>query len=126
MPFVALKAVEKVTNGSDLLKRVADWRDGEGRSVIEGIDRLQQVLRTMPKAEERKAELAEIEKMLESNFQIVPRIVLAFLQIPRGAFAGVDEAVRTFRSIRSYRWIWQIRNPQLAAAWSDRIRAILR
>jgi hypothetical protein len=125
MPFVALKAVKKVKNRRDLVERVLDWRDGEGRKVAEGIDHLQHVMRMVPN-EKRRKQLEEVEKLLESNFRMGFRIMLTFLRVPSGGFSGADEAVPILRRMGTYRWLWRIRSPQLHEKWSRRVQELMR
>ena len=125
MPFVGLAALKKVKDRQNLVREVMEWREGEGRKVVDGIDHFQQVLRTIPDKNARRKELAQIGELLQSELGMPFRILFPFLRIGRQDFSGADEAAQMVRKTLAYRWIWQIRNPRLHQEWLSRLDELL-
>jgi hypothetical protein len=131
MPFVGLAALKKMKQREDLIERAIEWSDGDGREVVDGLRRLQEVVRSVSREDERVRLMEEAKRLLNS---IWPRSVNVGLNLVRhlgaqwgGKHVEIDAAERAlkFSLSRSYRWLWRIREPELQSEWRRRVDSLL-
>ena len=122
LPFVALKAVEKVNRRCDLIPRVVEWTTGPGREVVEGLAYLESVVRSTRDPEEERRILSTVEGLLSSEYSRKISITLDLVKVGLSAFHGKAEleaakdALRLARS-NTFQWLWSIRNPEVKFQW---------
>jgi hypothetical protein len=129
MPFVGMAALSKVTHRGDLVERVAEWSEDDGKEIVQGLFRLQEVARTIRNEDERKKLFSEVEDILAARLSRTFKIALNLIRLLTEAAAkkmDIQAAETTALSMsRSYRWLWQIRNPELRECWRIRLQELL-
>jgi hypothetical protein len=125
MPYVGLEALKNVSARGDLVERVVEWSESEGAGIVEGLQQLQWAVRTS-KPDEQKRILAEVEAILKAKWTRRFHILLNLAKVVIGAARQSVEidAAKTVVELstgRSYRWLWQIRDPELRWNWQQRI-----
>jgi hypothetical protein len=124
MPFVGLEAVKKVTNRRDLIKRIMEWRERDGRRIVEGLDEMQKIFRTTSDEEEKSKLLRTVGDLLRSDVTGATRMVVSYLRVLKGEFGAVEDAARAIRLSRNYRWICQLQNPAADEAWKSELKRL--
>lgn len=126
LPFVALAAIKNVKNRQDLIPRVAEWADGEGRDVVRGMIELQNEVRSTRSVDRQKTILQNVEAVLSAEFSRGFSVILNLSSFIMGGVIGkidVEAARNTVRFARngSYRWLWSIQEPDLRREWRRKI-----
>jgi hypothetical protein len=126
MPFIGLAAVKKVKERGDLVERVVEWGERDGRGIMAGLRQLQDVVRGTQDEQERERLLGEVEGVLRSTLSKASWIGLNLIKIGSASVRGdtVDDTALSLSS-RSYRWLWQIREPELTAQWRQRLEELV-
>jgi len=130
MPFLGFTALEKVTHREGMIESVIEWSQTEGKEIVEGMDRLQEIFRTTKTAEKRKTLLAEVEGILTSKLSWQFRLVLNAIKLVTDSVAqkpdvATAEKLAEIATSKSYRWLYRIRTPELEWQWRKRLEELL-
>jgi len=131
MPFVGFAALKKVRHREGLIDTVVEWSRGEGKEIVEGMDRLQEIFRTTKDPEKRKKLLAEVEEILTSKLSWEFRLAVNAIKVATEAFGmktdvSSAETLAEIATSKSYRWLYRIRTPELEWQWRTRLEELLK
>lgn len=131
MPFIGLAAMRKVKNRDNLVERVIDWSEGDGREIVSGLRDLQDIYLIEREQPKREKLLKDTDKMLNSIIPWQFRVFLNWLRLTVSAVnkneVDVDATEAIFKSSvsRSKRWLWKIREPDLDGEWQKKLEDLL-
>jgi hypothetical protein len=130
MPFVGFAALKKVKHREGLIDTVVEWSWTEGKDIVDGMDRLQEIFRTAKDPEKRKKLLSEAEDVLTSKLSWQFRLAMNAIKIIADAAAKKPdvtsaENVAQIATSKSYRWLYRIRTPELEWQWRKRLEELL-
>lgn len=130
MPFVGLAALKKVKHRHDMIERVIEWNQTEGKEIIEGLQHLQSIVRNTKSEDEKKKLISEVQDILNSKlsrgFRITVNLVKLFASTAKlGTDVKAAETVVDLSFSKSYRWLWQIRDPELHWKWKRKLKKLL-
>ena len=126
MPFIGLAALKKVGDRRDLVGRVIEWGEREGREVVEGLDQLQRIVRLTSDDEEKNKLLLEVKQVLTSQFHPMFQVAVSCVALLRGDPKAGAGLLGAYRTGRTYRWLWQIRAPELRHEWGRALENLMR
>lgn len=129
MPFVALAAIKKVKNRGDLVERVVEWCDKDGKSIVSGLHDLQTAFRREGEVDQKQRADAT-QAILKSKHSRGFEITLNLLKLGMSVLkTDVDtesaKNVADFGVSKSYRWLWQIRDQDVFTHWRDELERLL-
>ncbi len=129
MPFVALAAIKKVKNRGDLVERVVEWCDKDGKAIVSGLDDLQTAFRREGEVDQKQRADAT-QAVLKSKHSRAGVITLNLLKLGLSIskkYIDFEAAknVADFGVSKSYRWLWQIRDPDVHTHWREELKRLL-
>jgi hypothetical protein len=86
--YGGLAALKKVSDRADLVERVVEWSEGEGREVIDGFRRFQEVLRSTNDDQERERQMEEVRGILSSKFSRGAMITANLVKLGKALLGG--------------------------------------
>jgi hypothetical protein len=125
MPFIGLDAVRRVRNRGELVERVLEWADSEGREAVEGLRTLQALARAAGDERERQRRLEDVRRDVEAILKLpLSRERLIELNLAKPEIPDAITWSRLSES-NSYRWLWRFREPDLDWVWRKKITELL-
>ena len=115
MPYVGLEALKNVTTRGDVVERVVEWSESEGKRIVDGLRELQWAFRNS-QADEQKRILSDVQAILKSNDPTEIEIQLKLIKVswdpdPQTVKNSAITVDVEPRRLSSYRWLWEIRDP---------------
>ncbi len=118
MPFVGLEALTKVNDRRDIIKQIIDWREGKGKEIIQGLARIQEIMRMEKDETEKQHLFNEVQEILSSKTSKPYNVFLSLIRLVTSSLK-IEPDIRTAEQLaqlstsKSYKWLWKIRNPNL-------------
>lgn len=125
MPFIGLAALKKVKHRADLVGRVVEWGEKEGKEIVDGFKEMRMVYDTLPTPAEQAKEIKRIEAILNSRYSKNELTGLNLLKVITSQLDGGLQALLDLRRPKTYRWLWRIQDREGQSQWRARLRELL-